>query len=214
MDRPGSIEEVQVINTPTKPQTPTSTPTFVPTYTPTPEPLGQSNNPIIMGFIQPDIDEITRDSAATLIDFLYSNTGLTITSQFFISYQEAEEALMNNQLHFVWFNPIEYILASNKLLVRSALVTNHLGVTSYGIRILSHIDAPYTSFFDEANNVATADIYTALTQFSGSRPCFVQEPSLTGNLIPIGLFLQASIPFSKPVITFATSANLRALYIK
>lgn len=214
VNRPGVTAEIQVTSTATNLTEPTSTPTFIPTQTPTQEPLGQESNPIIMGFIRSDADEIVTESAQSLSGYLFSNTGLSISPEFFSSYQAVEEALLNNQLHLVWLDPIEYIVASEKQLVNAALVSNHLGVTSYGVRILSNVDSPYTSFFDEASNESTADIYTALAQFSGSRPCFVQTPSLTGNLIPKGLLLQASVPFLDPVYTYSTSANLRAVYIK
>lgn len=200
--------------TPTPQVTATPTVTPYPTSTPTPEPLGSPANPIIIAYIQAETNAGTEDAKNQLVQQLNSDTGLSFGFRDYMSYEELKGALLTRQVHMAWLLPTQYILASKNYQFEARLVTYHFGVKAYGIQILTNVDSAFTSYFDPTTNRSTANLNTALAQFSGTRPCFVQPKSLAGNIIPQGLFIQASVPLEKPVITYSTSSNIRALYIK
>jgi phosphonate transport system substrate-binding protein len=211
--RPGPTTTPLSTKTPTPYLSPTPSPTLYPTNTPTPEPLGGPANPVVIGFIQSAEDNLFIEAKNQFATDLSNLTKLSIQIQVFDNYQAFELAALNNQVHIAWLDPIEYILASKNHQMKAALVSYHLGVKAYGVQILANSTSPFTPYFDPKINKSTADNITAFAQFSGTRPCFSPSTSLTGNLIPHGLFSQAGVPLSDPVITYSTSANIRAVYI-
>ncbi|MFZ3070448.1 MAG: PhnD/SsuA/transferrin family substrate-binding protein [Anaerolineaceae bacterium] len=206
--RPSSVPQN---STPT-PFLATSTP--MPTFTPTLAPLGSEANPIVMAAVSaaPSADQIA--ALESLANELSNSLNLKVIGQTYPDYIALETALQKGQLHLAWLQPTEYLLASEKGLVTSQLVANHLGVTAYGIQFLGHKDANLTSYFDVGTHLSTATAATALAQFSGMRPCLTSENSLAGYWLPMGYLVQNNIPTQPPVLTFSYSASLRALYIK
>ncbi|MFH1446354.1 MAG: PhnD/SsuA/transferrin family substrate-binding protein [Chloroflexota bacterium] len=203
-------------------ETPTSTPTPIisadqtstqrPSHTPTPEALGHASNPIVMGFIQSEHSTIQKDAADALAEYLSDKTNQNVIARFFLNYKWAEKALQAGSLHMVWLEPIEYLLAGEQTLASVALVTNHFGVTAYGVQFLANNDFGFTPYFDIDQNHSTTDIKSALAQFSGTRPCFTEENSLAAYLVPKGMLLEASVPILDPVMTYSSTASIRALY--
>ena len=211
--RPGPTATSLNTKTPTPYLSPTPSPTLYPTNTPTPEPLGSPANPIVIGFIQSTADNLFFEAKNQFTADLSNLTNLSIQILVFDNFQAFELAVNDDQVHIAWLDPIEYILASKNHQMKAALVSYHLGVKAYGVQILANSTSPFSPYFNPDTNKSTADNVTALAQFSGTRPCFSQSTSLTGNLIPQGLFSQAGVPLSDPVITYSTSSNIRAIYI-
>ncbi len=213
-DRPGLTQTPKPTKTATPYVIPSATATRYPTQTPTAEPLGSAANPLVMGFIIPTPDADTQILMSDLGVTLTQLTGQSIFVTMFDDYESLASAAGKKLVHIAWFPPLEYIVANQDFLFGAELVSSHLGVKSYGIQILAHADAPYQIYFDSEKNVSTSDVYTSLSQFSGARPCFTKSDLLAGYIVPIGLLKQASIPLQEPVITFSTSANIRAVYTK
>jgi len=191
-----------------------TTPTPMPTFTPTPAPLGSPENPIVMALIAPSPVQVQLDALNALTSQLSTFLNLTVTGKFYPNYLSLEAALQKHQVHLAWLGPVEYLLASEKGLLTSQLVSNHLGVTAYGIQFLAHQDANLTSYYDVGTGKATADAATALAQFAGMRPCLTQKKSLAGYWLPLGYFAKNNITIQEPVLTFSYSAAMRAVYIK
>ncbi|MGV8050327.1 MAG: phosphate/phosphite/phosphonate ABC transporter substrate-binding protein [Anaerolineaceae bacterium] len=190
----------------------TSTP--MPTFTPTLPPLGSEANPLVMAVIanQAPTDQLT--ALDTLTNELSESLNLQVIAKSFPDYFSLESALQKGQVHLAWLQPVEYLLVSEKDLLSSHLVTNHLGVTAYGIQFLSHRDSNFTSYYDMGTMLSTTNAVKALAQFSGLRPCLTSDTSLAGYWLPLGYLKQNNIPIQEPVLTYSYSANLRALYIK
>ena len=193
------------------PTIPSATPR--PTYTPTPAPLGHSLNPVVMGFIAADASDTQNQAASALADYLGQTVNLQVESQFFASYKDLESALKDSRVHLVWLGPIETLITSQQALLDVTLVSNHLGVTAYGVQFLANQESGFVAYFDAAQNAATASLVTALAQFAGRRPCLTEESSLAAYWVPIGLLMQAGVTTQEPAITLSTSASIRALYI-
>lgn len=190
----------------------TSTP--MPTFTPTLPPLGSEANPIVMAVIAnpPTPEQLAELDvvAAALANHLQ----LSVASRVYSDYVSLELALQRGEAHLAWLQPVEYLLATQKNLLSAFLITNHLGVTAYGVQFVAHRDSNFIPYYNAGTNTSTADANVALLQFAGLRPCLTDDNSLAGYWVPLGMLAQNGVAWQEPVKTFAYSANLRALYIK
>lgn len=189
-------------------------PTAMPTFTPTPAALGSAENPIIIALVSASPSAEQHTALANLANLLAENLGMSVSAQFFNSYHDLEYALQRQQVHFAWLQPVEYLLASHKGLATSLLVTNHLGVTGYGVQFLGHADSNLVSYFNVGTHTSTAPAASALAQLAGLRGCLTEDRSLAGYWVPLGYLIQNNIPFLEPIQTFSYSSSIRALYIK
>lgn len=191
-----------------------STSTPMPTFTPTAAPLGSPQNPIVMAIIGAEPDSAQVRSLNNLCAQLSSFLGLSVTGRTYEDYISLESALQKQEVQLAWLGPVEYMLASEKALLTSQLVSNHLGVTAYGIQFLGHKDANFTRYYDAGSNLSTAPAATALSQFSGLTPCLTNQQSLPGYWVPLGYLAQNGVSIQNPVLTKTYSAGIRGVYIK
>ncbi len=189
-------------------------PTAMPTFTPTPAVLGSPENPVVIALVDDSPSAEQQTAFNDLASLLGGNLQMSFVSRFYNSYPELEYGLQQKQVHFAWLQPVEYLLASQKGLATALLVSNHLGVTGYGVQFLGHGDSDFVTYFDVGNHKSTAEAGVALGQLSGLRGCLTDENSLAGYWVPLGYFHLHNIPTLKPVQTFSYSASIRALYIK
>ena len=189
-------------------------PTAMPTFTPTPAALGSAENPVVFAFVDPAPSAEQQAAFNDLASLLGGNLRMSVQSRFYNNYGDLEFALQQNQVHFAWLQPVQYLLASQKGLATALVVTNHLGVTGYGVQFLGHSDSKFTSYFNVGTHSATADANVALAQLSGLRACLTKDNSLAGYWVPLGYLRKYNIPTLEPVQTFSYSASIRALYIK
>ena len=192
----------------------TGYPTAMPTFTPTPAALGSLENPIVIAQVDPSPSAEQQTAFNNLASLLGGHLQMTVTGKFFNTYQDMEFAMQRQQVHFAWLQPVEYLLASQKGLATALLVTNHLGVTGYGVQFLGHGDSNFISYFDVGTNSSTAKDNVALAQLSGLRGCLTEDNSLAGFWVPLGYLNINNIPTLEPIQTFSYSASIRALYIK
>lgn len=194
--------------------TPTQTPTLRPTATPTQPSPGSEGNPIKIGFIlQPD--DVPANEAAEDIAFLIEeDTDFQVESAFYPDFQSLSAAVINGDVDLFWLKPLEYIYLNWEGAAQVVLLTNHLGVYAYGVQFMANADRGFTSYFDPETNASFGDPVTALQQFSGTRPCYIEPESLPGYLAPLGLLANASTPTLDPVFTYDYEATVRALYIQ
>lgn len=189
-------------------------PTAMPTFTPTPAALGSAENPIVIALVHPSPTTEQQSALSEIANQLGTLLQQSVTARFFSSYHDLEYALQRQQVHFAWLQPVEYLLASQKGLATSLLVSNHLGVTGYGVQFLGHSDSGMVPYFNVGTHTSTAPASAALAQLSGLRGCLTDDHSLAGYWVPLGYLIQNNIPFLEPVQTYSYSAAIRALYIK
>lgn len=203
--------------TPTATLTPTidataATPTPRPTATPTPQPLGSTGNPLVIGFAAQQQDDAQVQAANDMAVRLAQSTGEAVRSEIFPTYNALLDSLKSRQTHIAWLPPFTYLLANGAGSAEVALMTNHYGVYAYGTTFLANIDSQYSLYYDRATNTATADGVTALAQFAGKRPCWVEPTSASGYVLPVGILADAGIQTEDPVVTQSFLAVVRALY--
>lgn len=189
-------------------------PTPLPTYTPIPSPLGSEENPILFGIISQSADADQTDALAQVSSQIAGAVQLSVQAKVYNDYLSLESALQRGELHFVWLQPVEYLLATQKDLVSSIIGVNNLGVSAYGIQYLAHRDSDLEEFYDVGNNIATSSPEHALQQFAGMRPCLTSDDSLAGYWVPLAYLAKSNLEWLPPVQTYSYSANLRALYIQ
>jgi phosphonate transport system substrate-binding protein len=181
---------------------------------PTIPPLGSQKNPIIMGFIlQPD-DTVAIKAAEDIALLISENTGYRIESAFYPDYRSFSNDVIENRIHLLWLEPLPYLHLHDRSGVEVLLMTNHLGVYAYGVQFLTNIYRGFRSFYDPETNQSTGTALQALQQFSGTRPCYINEKSLPGYYVPLGLLFNTSTPTLEPVLTRGYSAIIRSLYIQ
>ncbi len=188
--------------------------TPLPTYTPTVVPVGSTGNPLVMGIIIDDFVAGQNEALQSVMMHMSEGLNLDVEARSFSNYVDLELALQRSEIQIAWLSTPEYLLASQKNLASSLLVTNHLGVTAYGVQFLGHKDGNLQSHFDAATHTSPSSAGQALAQLAGLRPCFTEEDSLAGYWVPLGYLNQNSISYLRPVLTFSFSSSMRALYVK
>ncbi len=205
-------------SSPTATPTPTpSEPTLTPemSATPTLGPLGGSDNPLVIGFdTGSDPQGQNTTARQNFTDALAAQTGLTITFTEFSDPRDTLDALKNGEIQMAWLYPLTYIYAREQDLATVGLISNHFGTYYYGTQFLANAESGYTQYYDPASNAGTADAATALAQFDGTRPCWVEPGSISGYIYPDGLLEQAKVEVQSGVQTQSFTATIRALYIK
>ena len=205
-------------STPTVTPTPTpSTPTPTPEISPTPTlgPLGGDDNPLVIGF-DTGADPTGQNTSARqdFTDALAAATGYNVTFSGYSDPRDLMDALKNREVDLAWLHPLTYIYAREKDLASVGLLSNHFGTYFYGTQFLANAESGYTQFYNTDSNSGTADAATALAQFDGTRPCWVEPGSISGFIYPDGLLEQAKVEVQSGVLTQSFTATIRSLYIK
>lgn len=184
-----------------------------PAQTPTPAPLGSVENPLILGIVttQP---ETTGLSAEDLARLLTDQSGYEILARIFPDYTSLVNEMSEGLVHIAWLPPLTYLYAHQNEFADVALLTNHFGVYQYGSQFLANTDSGFTSFFEPQTNQNTGEAETALRQFDGKRPCWVEPQSISGYIAPKGLLAKYEVNTLDGVIAQTTTAVIRALYVK
>ena len=194
------------------------TPTSAPTATSTPVPLGHPDNPISIGLVvragNPDIEAAIN----TLLEYLNTNSTVTIAIQVYPGDQELYDALKAGLIQAAWLQPLTYIMAHDNNLVDVSWLTNHFGTYFYGTQFLANAESGFIPYFDPVANRSTADLITALAQFDGRRPCWVEPGSISGYILHLvssvrSMSLSNRRSSPKPTLPWCAPCTLRVCVI-
>lgn len=169
---------------PTKEPEPTPIP---PTPEPTAIPLGSPENPIIMAQAPSATSQELVTGGQAIAAKLTEMTGYTITVVVPTNYSAMIEAMASGNAHMGWMPPLAYMLASEKGAAEVAMAVIRSGSDHYGSQYIANVASGFTSYFDPETNTNTADAATALAQFDGKKPCWTDQLSASGYVIPQGL---------------------------
>ena len=193
---------------------PILTPTPRPSPTPTLPPLGMEGNPVIIGFIISSEDTGRIEAAEDIAFLIGEETGYAMESMIFSDFTSLADAILTGDIHLFWPSPLEYLYLNEQGSAEVLLMSNHLGVFAYGVQFMAHEAHDFTSYFDPETGQSQGTVVTALQQFAGTRPCFLNPDSLPGYYVPQGLLAEASTPILTPVFVYDYSAIIRALYVE
>lgn len=188
-----SIPSIRVTIESTQTPTPTLIALTPPTTTDTPLPpppvveLGLAENPLILA-LPPSADSQEQiDSAQQIAAQITERTGYTVVTIAPDSYTALVDALANNNAHIVLLEPYAYELAYQRDLVKASYAILRDGEGKYGAQFIAAREAGFKSYFNPLNETnIISDARIALTQLANKKPCWSDETSASGYVIPLG----------------------------
>lgn len=173
--------------------TPTDT---APPPLPTPE-LGLAENPLILALDPATNSPDQIDAAKTLAADLTQRTGYTVVVVIPETQAALIEALENGNAHIVLLDALTYEFAYQKRLAKAFYAAEQDGKITYGAQFIASRKSGFISYFDEATQINKAEAEKALAQFADKKPCWSEETSPSGYLVPLG-FLNKNLIATKP----------------
>jgi phosphonate transport system substrate-binding protein len=113
------------------------------------------------------------------------------------SYTALVDALAKGNAHIVLLDPYAYELAYQNDWVRAAYAVLMDGEGKYGAQFLAARKSGFTPYFDETTDENLDDAPVALEQFTDKKPCWSDEVSPSGYVVPLG-YLNANQIATKP----------------
>lgn len=160
--------------------------------------LGLAENPLILALPPTANSQAQIDAAKVIASQFTERTGYVVVTVIPDSYSDLVDALEKGNAHIVLLDPYAYELAFQKDLVRASYAVLKGGEGSYGAQFLATRRGGFTAFFDEAiAKNTTEDPAKALAQFADKKPCWSDETSLSGYVVPLG-YLNANQVVTKP----------------
>lgn len=197
----------------------TNTPTSSVTSSLGPEPttileeLGSETNPLVLGIVGNIENKDSEINQELMMRFL-EETQSYLEIRYYTDYSSLLLDMRIGAAQIAVLPPATYIFLHDLGAADVSLLTNHFGVYYIGTQIVSNIDCGFTSFFDPVSEKNTAEISRVLDQFEDTRPCWVNVNSLSGYLVPLGLFIQNDIPIQDGVYAQNHTSVIRTLYIR
>lgn len=192
--------------------TPTST---APPAFPTAE-LGLTENPLILA-LPPSVNGNAAspeqiNAAKVLASQFTQRTGYAVVTIIPDDYTSLVEALELGNAHIVLLEPYAYELAYQRGLVRAAYAVLREGEGKYGAQFLASRRGGFTSYFDEGTDENLDDASTALAQFADKKPCWSDEVSPSGYVVPLGYLNESQIVTKPPAFVEGHPTVVRSLY--
>jgi phosphonate transport system substrate-binding protein len=200
------------IGTPTAIPTPSETPTLTPTPPTTAEP-GSEKNPLILALApSPRNTEDELSASETLAAQLESLTGYQVVVVAPTTEQEIVDDFGKGNTHIAVLSPFAYLLAFEREDVTAALASVRDNQTLYGAQFIVNRDSEFQSFYDELRGENTAEAEEALIQLNDKKPCWSDEVSPSGYVVPLGLLNQAKVQVGSGAFLEGQPNVVRAVY--
>jgi phosphonate transport system substrate-binding protein len=201
----------QATATPTQTPPPDITPTDTQSAFPTAE-LGLAENPLILALPPSANSQAQIDAAKVLASLFTERTGYTVVTIVPDSYTALVDSLGKGNAHIVLLDPYAYELAYQQGWVRAAYTTLKEEEGTYGAQFLATRKGGFTSYFDESSGENTEEAAIALAQFAGKKPCWSDEISPSGYVIPLGYLNKNQIITKPPAFVEGHPTVVRSLY--
>ena len=190
--------------------------TPMPTATvPSDAPLGAPENPIVMALVPSKAQEIP-ESAQALAAQLSTLTGLTIVPFVPASYTDLVEALGTGRVHVAVLPPFAYLLAHQKGYADVALEITQSGqdlsATEFLVNAQRVGENKFRVYFDEETGTNTANAATAMKQFADMKPCWTDDTSGVGYVVPLGLLNENNVETRPGLFLQGDATVVRSLY--
>ena len=204
-----------VTQVPQATETMTPTPEVTPTDTAQPFPtaeLGLAENPLILALPPSANSQAQIDAAKVIAAQFTERTGYTVVTVIPDSEAALVEALGKDNAHIVLLEPYAYELAYQRGWVRAAYAVLKDGQGKYGAQFIAARKGGFESYFDDGTELNTADAKTALAQFNDKKPCWSDETSLSGYVIPAGYLNENQVVIKPPAFVQGHPTVVRSLY--
>lgn len=161
--------------------------------------LGAPENPLILALPPSTSSQEAIDSANLIATQFKERTGYSVVTVIPDSELALVEAFQKGNAHIALLDPNAYALAYQHETVKAAFAVAKDGKSQYGAQFLAQRKAGFTPFFNPLSEMNTDDDpLIALAQFNDRKPCWSDERSLSGYVIPFG-YLQSIGITTKPV---------------
>ena len=198
---------------------PTATPTPLPTEAPplpTPLPpvseLGTSKAPLILALPpSAQLSAEVQDAGNALVGLLEKGTGYHIVSVLPPSESDLVQGFGNGNAHIGVLTPFAYLLASNDGNVEAAFAREQSGGIFYGAQFIARVDTGFTPYFDPIAQTNSEQAPVALNQFQEKKPCWTDERSPSGYVVPLGMLNEAKVQTREPAFLAGHVAVVRAV---
>ena len=188
----------------------TETATLPPAF-PTLE-LGLSENPLILA-LPPSADSAEQIEAANLIASQFiERTGYTVVTVVPDSYTALVEAFERGNAHIALLDPYAYELAYQRGLVRAVYGRMEDGESLYGAQFLATRKGGFESYYDPVTDENSEAAGVALAQFLEKKPCWSDEMSPSGYVIPLGYLNANQVITRSPAFVEGHPTVVRSLY--
>lgn len=185
----------------------------IPRPTPTPAALGTIENPLILALPPGSSADGERlEAGKAFAEQLSEVTGYTFVVVAPESYTKLVDAMGRGNAHIAVLSAHAYALAYEKGYANAAFASLRSGEKTYGAQFIAREDAGFKSYFDAHTGENTADAATALSQFRDKKPCWSDEASLSGYVIPSGILANSDIPLRPPAFVQGQPTVVRAVY--
>jgi phosphate/phosphite/phosphonate ABC transporter binding protein len=179
-----SLPQVKITSATETPVSATATDTATPPLS-KPE-LGLAENPLILALVPSSNSQEQIDAAHVLASQFADRTGYAVVTVIPDSYAALVDALAKGNAHIVLLDPLSYELAYQKGLVQAAFAVVKDGKTAYGAEFIASRKSGFKSYFNPLSQTNIADASEALAQFTDKKPCWSDESSPSGYVIPLG----------------------------
>jgi len=175
--------------------------------------LGLTENPLILALPpsanSPEQVNAAREIAAQFME----RTGYVVVVIAPESYADLVDAFEKGNAHIALFDPLSYALAYQKDLVRARYATVKDEKIKYGLQFLASRKGGYKSYFNTEIGENTTDSTVALAQFNDKKPCWSEETSPSGYVLPLGLVNQADVKVRPAAFVGGQTTVVRSLYV-
>lgn len=174
--------------------------------------LGLVENPIILALPPSAASAVQIAAARFIADQFTRRTGYAVVTVVPDSYSALVEALQNGNAHIALLTPYAYTLAYQQGSVYAALATMKDGDDKYGAQFIASRDGGFKSFVDPITEKNTAGAKEALSQFIDKKPCWSDETSPSGYVIPAGYLIANDITTKPAAFVEGHPTVVRSLY--
>ena len=174
--------------------------------------LGLAENPLILALPPSANSQAQIDAAKVIASQFTERTGYTVVTIVPDSYTELVDHLGKGNAHIVLLDPYAYELAYQRDLVRASYAVLKDEKGTYGAQFLATRKGGFTSYFNKGSGENTEDAAIALAQFAGKKPCWSDETSPSGYVIPLGYLNKNQIITKPPAFVEGHPTVVRSLY--
>jgi phosphonate transport system substrate-binding protein len=123
------------------------------------------------------------------------------------------QAMGKGNVHVAVLSAYAYGLAYKQGYASAAFARLESGEKAYGAQFIARTDAGFQPYYDAFTGENLGDAVTALSQFRDKKPCWPDEVSPSGYVIPAGILADNDIPLRTAAILQGQPTVVRAVYV-
>jgi phosphonate transport system substrate-binding protein len=201
------------VNTPEVTSTATAT-VSAPMQTRLPPKLGTEKNPLILALAPSEhADPKMIAAGESIAAFIAKQTGYRVVAIAPSNEASLVDALNKGNAHIAILSPFGYALARENDSVTAIMAISRNGQAFYGAQFIANRESEFISFFDPARNENTAEAVVALKQFQDKKPCWSDDLSPSGYVVPLGFLNQSAARIQDGAFLEGQSNVVRAVYV-